>query len=482
MKNLALPFLLLTIAAGQAIRIESVHAEESAEAAKATTRAEALAQWHAEPYPIEPPDVLLITLKWNDFDAVINQVGEFPKLGNVPIGMDLKGVQSFQQVKGGAKVKAKEASLTGKYLVGPDGKITIEGFTKLFVAGMTTEETSKAIAESIPKRFGRPNVSVEVARYNSKVVYVITKSGSGDNVSRIPLPYSENFTVLDALASVEMKADVIDLAYVLSSYGLDDSEDRLDIDLKVLRSIDNDSANIKLLPGDRIFIRNKTSPTDKNSFPSAVTPSPEARVSSNDGTEQNQDQESRYVVCYSVADIVKSADGNGDVTAEQQKMDELIDSITSTVDVEQWVKNGGEANEIKPFPANRSLVVSCTKGTHDKLAIFLAALREGRKLKITMNPSYPQVQVLGPLTTGGQPGLLDPPSDAEVLKNLPNLLATGVNATVTKEMVKSYIDPERTYPLVGPAVQHHAVYKCRVKSGEKQQTVYVNHHHLHVTP
>ncbi len=274
MKNLALLLLLLMIAALQAIRIKSVHAEQAVGATSEATRAAALANWHAKPYAIEPPDVVFIELKWEDFDAIVD---EKAVSGNTSAGVTLKGIQSFQQEKDGTRYRAREFCLRGKYLVQPNGKLTIEGFDKIFIAGLTIEQASKAIAKSLSKRFGLPEVTLDIVESNSKVVYVVTKQASGDYVARIP--YTGRLTVLDALASTETKTDAIGVAYVLSPYGPNDSEVRLNIDLKALRSKDSDSANLEVLPGDRIFVHEKNLPDEKSS-PPLITPPTEARVSS----------------------------------------------------------------------------------------------------------------------------------------------------------------------------------------------------------
>jgi len=398
-KNLALPALLLTIAAGQAIRIESVYADEPVRPAASTTRAEALAKWHSEPYQIEPPDVLSFKIRWEANDAIEATEKELPVKDDAltdfitsntvtPSRKPRVAISSRPSIpyaslskqptvlapiaKGFGFVKAS------KCVVGPDGEIA--PFGKLFVAGMTTNEVQKAIIDKLPKQLGFPTVIVDVAESHSKVVYVVTKQTSGDNVARIPIPHAGHFTVMDAFVCIELKADAISHAYVLSPYGPNNSDDRLDIDLKALRSKSNEAANFDLLPGDRVFIQKKNLPLEKNISPPVVTPPSEARVSSYDGREQTQNNTVRFVVSYSVADFVKTVDGPTDATAELQKIDKLIDSITSTVDVEQWVENGGEENTIHPFPTSRSLVVNCTKSTHDKLAVFFQTLRISKKI------------------------------------------------------------------------------------------------------
>ena len=84
---------------------------------------------------------------------------------------------------------------------------------------------------------------------------------------------------------------------------------------------------------------------------------------------------------------------------------------------------------------------------------------------------YDRVPILGPITSGGPPVALDPPSDDEVMRALEKArpVEGGVpllyernrnNVRIVKYKIADYVDPPRVYPLIGPAQQHHAHYKC----------------------
>jgi hypothetical protein len=79
-----------------------------------------------------------------------------------------------------------------------------------------------------------------------------------------------------------------------------------------------------------------------------------------------------YSAVYDVGDLV-SLDPNATVGASD--FDELIELIISTVASETWVENGGPEAEIRPFPTNKSLVVSNTGAVHEQIADLLAQLR-----------------------------------------------------------------------------------------------------------
>ena len=120
---------------------------------------------------------------------------------------------------------------------------------------------------------------------------------------------------------------------------------------------------------------------------------------------------------------------------------------------------------------------------------------------------YDRVPILGPLTGGGPAQALDPPSDDEVMRSLEKAhpIEGGLplmhevqrnNVRIVKEKIADYVDPPRFYPLVGPAQQHHAHYKCVVyytnvtRMGwpiphtlideDAREVIYVDHNHLHM--
>ena len=100
-------------------------------------------------------------------------------------------------------------------------------------------------------------------------------------------------------------------------------------------------------------------------------------------------------------------------------------------------------------------------------------LPEEKEDKTWEKERYDRVPILGPITSGGPPVALDPPSDDEVMRalekahpiqgGLPMLCERNRNnVRIVKDKIADYVDPPRVYPLVGPAQQHHAHYKCTI--------------------
>lgn len=120
---------------------------------------------------------------------------------------------------------------------------------------------------------------------------------------------------------------------------------------------------------------------------------------------------------------------------------------------------------------------------------------------------YDRVPIMGPITAGGPPVALDPPSPDEVMVALERArgVQSGVpflqevhrdNVRIVTEKLADYVDPVRFYPLIGPAQLHHAHYKCSVyftettrvgwplphtlRDEDTVEVVYVDHNHLHM--
>lgn len=120
---------------------------------------------------------------------------------------------------------------------------------------------------------------------------------------------------------------------------------------------------------------------------------------------------------------------------------------------------------------------------------------------------YERVPILGPITSGITPVSLDVPSDDQVMRALEKVrpVQGGTpllwerqrnNVRIVKHLIADYVDPVRVYPLVGPAQQHHAHYKCTIYYNERtyvgwpiphtledqdsSEVIYIDFNHLHM--
>ena len=92
--------------------------------------------------------------------------------------------------------------VTGTYLVGPDGTVNLRQYGMIHVAGMTISEAKMALEQHMAHFIDSPEVSVDVAAYNSKMYYIIVEgAGMGETVVRLPVTGNEN--VLDAISQIQ---------------------------------------------------------------------------------------------------------------------------------------------------------------------------------------------------------------------------------------------------------------------------------------
>jgi polysaccharide export outer membrane protein len=111
---------------------------------------------------------------------------ELVDLGKV--ALELVQSQAMQQV-------------LGYHLVRPDGTVGLGSYGSVFVTGMTITDARAAIEEHLSQSVLRPEISVDVVGFNSKVYYVIL-DGAGFGEQVIRLPSYGNETVLDAISQV----------------------------------------------------------------------------------------------------------------------------------------------------------------------------------------------------------------------------------------------------------------------------------------
>jgi polysaccharide export outer membrane protein len=248
-------------------------------------------------YIIEPPDILLIDaikvvprppFHVKSLDVLsINVVGTLPdhpiegeatiepggqlNLGPPYGAVNLAGMELAQAKEAIRKhlltfLQAPEVSLNliqssesqqvaGEHVVGPDGKVTLGSYGKVYVTGMTQEQAKQVIEAHLSRHLENPIVSVDIYAYNSKVYYVIMQNnGAGDAVVRVPIKGNE--TVLDAIAEIQGLEDVSSKhIWIARPAPTGSSCDQvLPVDWFAVTQRANATTNYQLLPGDRVFI------------------------------------------------------------------------------------------------------------------------------------------------------------------------------------------------------------------------------------
>jgi protein involved in polysaccharide export with SLBB domain len=228
------------------------------------------------PYRIESYDVLQINVLGTLLDQPINNyylveaegtISLGPAYGTVRvIGMTIEEsteaiMRQLQLVlrQPEVSVQLSRASglqpITGPYLVGPDGTINLRQYGSVYVSGKTIVEVTLALEKHLTQFLDSPEVSVDVASYNSKTYYIITEgSGQGDNVVRVPVTGNE--TVLDAISQIQGLSQLSskNIWVARPAPGGFGCEQTLPVDWNAITRGGNTSTNYQVMPGDRIFI------------------------------------------------------------------------------------------------------------------------------------------------------------------------------------------------------------------------------------
>ncbi|GAB6166900.1 hypothetical protein JCM19992_30600 [Thermostilla marina] len=228
------------------------------------------------PYRLEVYDVLQIDVLGTLLDQPINgyfmvesegTINLGPAYGSVRVvGMTLEEARWAIDAHLRQILKAPEVSvqlarasglqpITGTYLVSPDGTINLRQYGAVYVAGMTLPEAREAIERHLSRFLDSPEVSLDVAAYNSKVYYVIT-AGPAEDDSVVRLPCTGNETVLDAIAQVGGISQVSSKKIWVArpSPAENGCEQILPVDWEAITRGGDTSTNYQLLPGDRVFI------------------------------------------------------------------------------------------------------------------------------------------------------------------------------------------------------------------------------------
>ena len=228
------------------------------------------------PYRVEAYDVLRIDVLGTIMDQPINgfflveaegMVNLGPAYGSVRlIGMTIEEAQRIitahlLQILAEPEVSVQLARasgtqpITGAYLVGPDGTVNLRQYGMVHVAGKTLAEAKVAAEQHLSHFLDSPEVSVDVAAYNSKVYYIITEgAGMGDNVVRVPVTGNE--TVLDAISQIQGLSQLSskNIWIARPAPGGFGCEQTLPVDWDAITRGATTATNFQLMPGDRVFI------------------------------------------------------------------------------------------------------------------------------------------------------------------------------------------------------------------------------------
>lgn len=155
-----------------------------------------------------------------------------------------------------AQTRAQQ-QVQGPHLVRPDGTVGLGIYGSVYVTGMTLAEAKQAIEEHLSQYLYRPEISLDVVAYNSKVIYVITDlGGNGETVVRLPVTGNE--TVLDAVGNIGGLSVVSSRHRIwIARPAPDDAgtQQIIPINWNAIARGAATATNYQLLPGDRLYVQ-----------------------------------------------------------------------------------------------------------------------------------------------------------------------------------------------------------------------------------
>lgn len=138
--------------------------------------------------------------------------------------------------------------VSGKHVVGPDGKITVPLIGDVFVSDMTREAAVQALAERLRDYYSRPHPTLAVEEYTSNQVTVLGRVERA-GLQKFPHPP----TLAEVLANAGAMP-ILDKQATLTRCAIMRGRDKLIwVDLKAL--LNGDPAyNIRMKKGDIVFV------------------------------------------------------------------------------------------------------------------------------------------------------------------------------------------------------------------------------------
>ena len=142
----------------------------------------------------------------------------------------------------------KETTLSGSFLVRPDGMISMPLLGDVQASGLTPARLSAEIETRLKKYIQSPNVTVEISQIHSKVIYLLGEVGK-----KGPIEMAPGMTLLQAISSA---GGLTDYANTKKIYILrNDSGKQIKVPVRYKEALKGDSAlNLPLQPGDTIVV------------------------------------------------------------------------------------------------------------------------------------------------------------------------------------------------------------------------------------
>ncbi|MFC1658418.1 polysaccharide biosynthesis/export family protein [Candidatus Omnitrophota bacterium] len=153
-----------------------------------------------------------------------------------------------------------QPEFSGRFPVGPDGNIQYSFVGDVEVEGLTKDGLKQVLVEKLEKFVKSPVVSVAIAEYQSKVVYIV---GAVNNPGKYPM-VGDAVLLRDAIfaAGLPTRDAALRRSYVIKSDRKKPAFKKVDLFKIIYRGVTKD--NVNLVPGDIVLVPT-TIPSEINS-------------------------------------------------------------------------------------------------------------------------------------------------------------------------------------------------------------------------
>lgn len=141
-----------------------------------------------------------------------------------------------------------EAELSGEFTVSSDGTINFPYLGRINVDGKTCAQLEDELTTGLANGFlNQPNVRCAITEYNSKRIFIF-----GEVKTPGSFPYRSNITLIEAMALAGGFAERADTNKTKLSRVIRGTE--IQVRVPVQEIVEGRSQNIKLLPGDIVYV------------------------------------------------------------------------------------------------------------------------------------------------------------------------------------------------------------------------------------
>jgi len=203
-------------------------------------------------YPVDPDGSINLGLSY----GTVRVVGLTLVEAKTAIEKHLSGIVKDPRAEVAVAETRGLQQIRGQHLVRPDGTISLGSYGSVEVTGLTLSAVKQTLEAYLSQFLQNPEVTVDVAAYNSKVFYVVYDGGgAGQQIYRLPITGNE--TVLDAVSQLNGLSSVADMKKIWvarSSCGRQ-QEQILPVDWAAITARGRSDTNYQLMPGDRLFVQ-----------------------------------------------------------------------------------------------------------------------------------------------------------------------------------------------------------------------------------